>query len=116
MRIPGLALLLAAITLLPISSGGRLFAQDSEALPSDKALVKGRVNGKYRMLLRQIKVAADRKQFSDYEDFGYRTETTCADYANLPKGYWVYVYPYWYIWRDRASDTEQKRGWGPEQV
>jgi hypothetical protein len=91
-------------------------AQELKVLPLDKSLIKARVDGKYGMLLRQIKIAEDSKQFSDFADFGYRTETTCGEYTNLPKGYWVYVYPYWYIWRDRVADKLQKRSWGPEQV
>ena len=116
MRIFGFALLIASILLISLDSGDRLRAQESKALPLDKALIKARAGGKYGMLLRQIKMAEDAKQFSDFEDFGYRTETTCGDYTNLPRGYWVYVYPYWYIWRDRINEKEQKRAWGPEQV
>src|SRR5207245_2848211 len=38
-------------------------------------------------------------------------------HADLPRGYWVYVAPYWYIWRDLVSATPKvKRPWGPEQA
>jgi hypothetical protein len=44
--------------------------------------------------------------FSDYGSPGRTTHptvvayTSWAGYNNLPPGYWVYVYPHWYIWRD----------------
>jgi hypothetical protein len=91
-------------------------AQEPAALPLDKALKKARAGGKYSMLLRQIWLPDDRKGFTDFFEFGYRTDSTCAQYTNLPKGYWVYVAPYWYIWRDRAGSQETGRAWGPEQA
>ena len=39
-----------------------------------------------------------------------------AGFTGLPAGHWVYVYPYWYIWRDLADKPAPKRGWGPEQA
>jgi len=107
--------ILAAIALVFIC-GPAARAQDSDALPLDKALIRARAGGRYRMLLRQIRLPDDRRQFTGFCDFGYRTETTCADFTGLPKGHWVYVYPYWYIWRDRVSAQEEKRPWGPEQA
>src|SRR5207248_9198215 len=37
-------------------------------------------------------------------------------FKDLPPGYWVYVAPYWYIWRDLKAVPRPKRGWGPEQA
>lgn len=104
------------IGLLLSALYGAAHPQLPEPLPLDKSLVKARADGKYRMLLRQIRVPNDFGQFSAFYDFGYRTETTCAEYTDLPKGYWVYVCPYWYIWRDLVTGPEQKRPWGPEQA
>ena len=87
-----------------------------EALPLGKALRKARVNGKYEMLLRQIKVPADAAQYADFRDLGPRNVTSYAGFNGLPKGNWVYVYPYWYIWRDLAAAPKVKRPWGPEQA
>jgi hypothetical protein len=87
-----------------------------EALPLGKALRKARVSGKYEMLLRQIKVPADAAQYADFRDLGPREVTNYAGFSDLPKGHWVYVYPYWYIWRDVAATPKVKRAWGPEQA
>jgi hypothetical protein len=91
-------------------------AQELTALPLDQALKRAQAGGKYRMLLRQIEVKEDGKSFGGFHDFGYRTVSTCAEYTDLPKGHWVYVYPYWYIWRDRLTGHEQTRPWGSEQA
>jgi hypothetical protein len=85
-------------------------------LPLEKALKKARVNGKYEMLLRQIKVPTDCEQFADFRDAGAKDVKEYAGFTDLPKGNWVYVYPYWYIWRDLASTPKLNRSWGPEQA
>ena len=85
-------------------------------MPLDRALKRATEDGKYRMLLRQIRVESDAKQFGVFYDLGFNRQATCAEHTNLPPGYWVYVYPYWYIWRDRTADEPAKRAWGPEQA
>jgi hypothetical protein len=86
------------------------------ALPLQESLEKARVDGKYAMLLRQIKVEKDREKFGVFRDVGRRTTMDYGSFAGLPAGYWVYVYPYWYIWRDLAEKPAPMRGWGPEQA
>lgn len=87
-----------------------------KALPLEKSLRKARVNDKYAMLLRQINVPADAARYADFRDLGLRNVTSYAGFTDLPKGHWVYVYPYWYIWRDLAAAPKMKRPWGPEQA
>lgn len=87
-----------------------------KALPIEEALVKARCNDKYRMLLRQIKVEKDADPTKDIIEMGMREVDTYAGHAELPKGYWVYVAPYWYIWRDQGPRRVGMRAWGPEQV
>jgi hypothetical protein len=65
---------------------------------------KAHVNGKYAKLLRRIKCPDDRQSYSDYRDFGYYQQCDWAGYTNIPAGYWVYVYPYWYIWGTETKD------------
>ena len=38
-----------------------------------------------------------------------------AGHADLPNGHWVYVAPYWYIWRDLKGAAKARRAWGPER-
>jgi hypothetical protein len=69
----------------------------------DDAPAKASVNGKYRKLLRRIKVEQDRASYGEFSDFGQYSGASYAGYSGLPVGYWVYVYPYWYIWGEMGS-------------
>src|SRR5580692_8452930 len=88
-------------------------AETPRALPLQESLEKARVDGKYAMLLRQIKVEKDFEDYGAFRDNGPSTTAEYAGYKDLPAGNWVYVYPYWYIWRDLADVPQPKRGWGP---
>src|SRR3954468_17788664 len=90
---------------------GWLLAESPQKPPSlEEALVKARVDGKYQMLLRQIKAPDDEKEHGAFKDLGLQTRDGQA-------GHWVYVAPYWYVWRDLAAAAPQgKRAWGPEQM
>jgi HEAT repeat protein len=59
---------------------------------------KASVNGKYKKLLRRIKVEQDKASYTEFSDYGYYTGTSYVGFTDLPPGYWVYVYPHWYIW------------------
>jgi HEAT repeat protein len=72
----------------------------AEAVPA-----KAHVNGKYAKLLRRLKVAEDRQSYSEYRDYGYYQQCDWAGHFNIPAGYWVYVYPHWYIWRDQPNNA-----------
>lgn len=63
------------------------------------------LGGRYKNLLRIIPAEADAAQNGNFRDDGYRDTTTYLGHDNLPKGYWVYVYPNWYIWGDAAEQT-----------
>jgi hypothetical protein len=86
------------------------------ALSLDEALKKAQVDGKYRMLLRQIKVPQDAETYAEFHDYGLWEGTEWAGFTDLPKGNWVYVFPYWYIWRDLVAAPVPARSWGPEQA
>jgi hypothetical protein len=85
-------------------------------LKLERALKKASADGKYRMLLRQIKVADDKDYYGEFHDYGMYAKGDYAGHKDLPKGYWVYVEPYWYIWRDLAATPKRNRDWGPEQA
>jgi hypothetical protein len=70
------------------------------------------------MLLAQILVENDPAAGGDFKDLGKQSRTEYAGQKDLPQGYWVYVKPYWFIWRDLSSvaTQRQKRAWGPEQA
>ena len=110
----------AAVGVLVLTAvAARLTAENRPAprpLAPEESLEKARVDGKYAMLLRQIKVEKDFGQYGAFRDAGPRTVAEYAGRKDLPAGRWVYVYPYWYIWRDEAGKPQPKRAWGPEQA
>jgi hypothetical protein len=91
-------------------------AKAPRALPLQESLEKARVDGKYAMLLRQFQAEKDFEKYGAFRDAGPRTVTDYAGLTGLPAGHWVYVYPYWYIWRDLAEKPTPARSWGPEQA
>lgn len=92
-------------------------AQESEGVDFETALKKAGINNKYKMLLYQFKASAeDQKNYPPVRDFGRRDLREYGDLRNLRSGYWVYVRPHWYVWRDQTSENPPKRNWGPEQV
>jgi hypothetical protein len=95
---------------------GTLVSAQAAEDPLPGALKKASAEGKYRMLLRQIKVPADEKEHGAFEDLGRQARREYAGFADLPEGYWVYAAPYWYVWRDRSDSPGAYRPWGPEQV
>jgi hypothetical protein len=127
-RVPLPALLaigLLALAVLPGWSVGQKTAPPAaaaDARPDQQesalaaGLVKARVNGKYEMLLRQIYVPDDVDNYTEFTDYGFYKGSFYANFNDLPNGHWVYVEPYWYIWRDLASAPKAKRPWGPEQA
>lgn len=78
------------------------------------ALRLATIQGKYRMLLRQIRV--DEPGAELILDKGYQDLATYGGHHHLPPGYWVYVRPYWFIWRDKGDVRLPKRQWGTEQL
>jgi len=64
---------------------------------------RAHADGKYSKLLRRLKIPADRQSYSEFRDYGLYQACDWAGYTNIPAGYWVYVYPYWYIWREETA-------------
>lgn len=76
---------------------------------------------RYQTLLRQIEVPDDRKTYGDFCDFGYWAGTSYSGHNDLPPGYWVYLAPNWYIFKEDATSQptaapQAPRRWGPEQA
>jgi tetratricopeptide (TPR) repeat protein len=71
-------------------------------LPEKDALKKASVGGKYANLLRTITVKSDLVD-GLFQDYGFWDSETYAGNKDLPEGYWVYVYPKWYIFEKRGE-------------
>ena len=72
-------------------------------LAANDARIKATVDGKYRRLLKKIEVRSDVATYGDFRDFGHWDRTAYSGHSDLPIGYWVWVYPNWYIWGDAVE-------------
>ena len=66
------------------------------------------VNGKYRGLAQKLRVPKDCRYYGPFRDWGYYTGTSYAGHSNLPAAYWVYHYPFWYLYRRQVKTTVVK--------
>lgn len=78
--------------------------------PAVTALLEQRasVDGKYQKLSQRIKAPQDLLAQQFFQDRAAIVGINAAvpDYQghkDVPKGYWVYVFPYWYIWSEQAK-------------
>jgi hypothetical protein len=62
------------------------------------------VNGKYVNLLYIIEVPYDRAEYGDSCEWGYWTGAEYSDRTNLKPGFWVWIYPKWYVWEKLAVE------------
>lgn len=83
----------------------------------EESLRWARVGGKYSMLLAQLEAPGDKESVGYFHEDGYHNMQTYGGYRNLPDGYWVYVFPNWYIWAYTGEERALlDRAWGPERV
>ena len=80
-----------------------------EPLDPDIALKTAAVNGKYAKLQKRIKVKYDFLSYGEFSDYGYWNQNQYAGHKQLPSGYWVYVYPHWYIFGQKVESDKPSR-------
>ncbi|HLJ10208.1 MAG TPA: VWA domain-containing protein, partial [Planctomycetaceae bacterium] len=96
-----MSLVAAAKSLCTVEPAG---ASDRPTpLTREQAEIQASVNGKYKNLLRIIEAPGDGATHGEFHDYGRWEGTDYLGQSNLPKGYWVYVHPNWYIWGDAAK-------------
>jgi hypothetical protein len=86
-----------------LSAPIRLRDPKGEFPPEADALAKASVGGKYRSLLHKVAAPDDRGTYGDFSDYGPWSGDAYMGLAGLVRGYWVYVYPYWYVWAEQAG-------------
>ncbi|HVS34519.1 MAG TPA: hypothetical protein VMS17_02990 [Gemmataceae bacterium] len=91
---------LAAAVLASLSVCAATRADESRDM---QALKKATVDGKYTRLLTVIHVPSDKDDYGEFNDYGAYDGTEWAGYSGLPKGYWVYIFPNWYIWEKEGK-------------
>jgi hypothetical protein len=82
--------------LVPTLQSGHLLGD----LKTQELLSRAAVAGKYKHLKRVLLVPNDRSICNQFADFGFWNGTAYADATDLTPGYWVYVYPRWFLWND----------------
>jgi hypothetical protein len=70
-------------------------------LEPDAAMEKAR-SGKYSGLERSLPARYDYLQYGEYHDYGFSKESFYLGAKDIPPGYWVYVYPRWYVFKTRS--------------
>jgi hypothetical protein len=64
---------------------------------------KAHVEGKYGRLLRRFKAPQDRQSYTEFRDYGFYQACDWSGHTGIPAGYWVYCYPYWYVWKEQGN-------------
>jgi hypothetical protein len=72
-----------------------LLASDTYAASPSSA------NGKYSNLIQKLHCPSDQKRYGKYRDYGYWGGGAWCGQKGQP-GYWVWVYPFWYVWSDKG--------------
>jgi Ca-activated chloride channel homolog len=75
-------------------------------LSSSEARQKATVEGKYEELLDKFEARDDAERYGEFHEYGWSGDNSHAGRTGLPAGYWVYVYPDWYIWGETVSVRE----------
>ncbi|HET6249133.1 MAG TPA: hypothetical protein VFE47_15675 [Tepidisphaeraceae bacterium] len=73
----------------------------------------------YKTLLTTLTVPTDQATYGDFCDFGYWAGGSYAGHDGLPAGYWVYMSPSWFVYKDSipgAGLPVAPRPWGAEQA
>jgi hypothetical protein len=77
---------------------------------------KAQVDGKYRILLRQLLTPDDVERYGAFRDWGPWSGSKYLEHEDLPSAHWVYVAPYWYLWRDVTAKVDETPAWAPDQA
>ncbi|OHB77390.1 MAG: hypothetical protein A2Z34_11690 [Planctomycetes bacterium RBG_16_59_8] len=64
---------------------------------------KAKVDGKYDELIYVLKVPEDKASYGEFKDWGHWGGGAWAGVSDNPAGYWVYVEPYWLVFKNKTS-------------
>ncbi|OKH17866.1 serine/threonine protein kinase [[Limnothrix rosea] IAM M-220] len=62
--------------------------------------------GRYTDLIQVINCETALEEYGRYNDWGYWEGGSTVCEANAQPGYWVYVYPDWYVWATETDSTD----------
>ncbi len=87
--------------------------QEDRVIPPSKIskdiIEKGNVNGKYTDLFYVLKVPEDKGSYGAFSDYGWWKGGSWAGVKDTPAGYWVYVEPYWLVFKNSSQTGETER-------
>ena len=73
---------------------------------SNDQLERAVCNYKYRTLRYTIFAPQERVSHGDFLEFGYRKRSEYLGQTKIPEGYWIWVYPHWFIFEEDLSKEE----------
>jgi len=72
-------------------------------------IMSASVNGKYSNLIQQLNCPSDQLRYGEFSDYGYWAGGTwCGQIGEA--GYWVWVFPNWYVWQNQKSSSTSANG------
>lgn len=77
-------------------------AQDLLGQPPNEE-ERASVNGKYSGLVKVVPMPEEERRYGKFHDYGFWKGGRWGNHDNLPAGYWVYVAPNWYVWKDSKA-------------
>jgi hypothetical protein len=80
------------------------------APPTAGESARASVGGKYEVLVATVTVPGDVRTYGTFHDYGYWPGGTYAGVSGIPPGYWVYVAPTWYVWKQLAPARQVEEG------
>lgn len=98
------------MTMLVLALALQAFAGERQPtrVPSEAAKQVATRGGKYVTLLKWIEVPEDFEHYGELTDYGFWDGDEWAGY-HVPKGYWVYVFPHWFIFARQAKAPPRVR-------
>lgn len=63
------------------------------------------VAGNYKGLLKTLRIPEDCAAYTRFADYGWWEGSEYKGFRDLPQGYWVYVYPNWYVYETSKADS-----------
>ena len=55
---------------------------------------------RYQGLLHVVYLPSDKAGYTEYRDYGFSNTPNYGNKNGLTAGFWVYVYPRWYVWKE----------------
>jgi hypothetical protein len=74
-----------------------------------EGIISPSANNKYTNLIQELNCPSDRSKYGDFNDYGYwGGGPWCGKIGKA--GYWIWIYPTWYIWQNKVPDSASVNG------